>query len=138
MEMRRRRCATLTAAAGFTLVETMVAVVLLSFSVGISGLIIGAMQLDAVSARRSNLIIQTASKLEELDALPASAAQLAPGGSIAVALASYADTAGSVERLWLIEDGPLGLKHVTVRATDLPASSGGRAGASITAEGYLR
>ena len=112
---------------GFTLVELMIAIVMLSFGLlGMAGLMVSSTQLQQLSTTRSQMTLVAESKLEELRSYGQTAAtdplraRLNVGGSIAAPVAGYADSAQApggrwYRRRWQIVNDIAGMRRVNLR-----------------------
>ena len=113
--------------AGFTLVELMMAIVMLSFGLlGMAGLMVSSTQVQQLSTTRSQMTLVAESKLEELRSYGQTAAadplrvRLNIGGSVAAPVAGYADSAQApggrwYYRRWQIVDDIAGTRRVNLR-----------------------
>lgn len=113
--------------AGFTLVELMMAIVMLSFGLlGMAGLMVSSTQVQQLSTTRSQMTLVAESKLEELRSYGQTAAadplrvRLGVGGSVAVPAAGYADSAQApggrwYYRRWQIVNDIAGMRRVNLR-----------------------
>ena len=113
---------------GFTLVELMMAVVMLSFGLlGMAGLMVSSTQVQQLSTSRSQMTSVAESKLEELRSYGMTAAtdplraRLNVGGSLVAPVANYADSAqapGSGRwfyRRWQVSNDIAGMRRVNLR-----------------------
>jgi prepilin-type N-terminal cleavage/methylation domain-containing protein len=113
--------------AGFTLVELMMAIVMLSFGLlGMAGLMVSSTQVQQLSTTRSQMTLVAESKLEELRSYGQTAAtdplrvRLDVGGSMAAPAAGYADSAQApggrwYYRRWQIVNDVAGTRRVNLR-----------------------
>jgi prepilin-type N-terminal cleavage/methylation domain-containing protein len=113
--------------AGFTLVELMMAIVMLSVGLlGMAGLMVSSTQVQQLSTSRSQMTLIAESKLEELRSYGQTAAtdplrvRLNAGGSVAGPIAGYADSAQApggrwYYRRWQIVDDIAGMRRVNLR-----------------------
>jgi prepilin-type N-terminal cleavage/methylation domain-containing protein len=113
--------------AGFTLIELMVAIVMLSFGLlGMAGLMVSSTQVQQLSTTRSQMTLVAESKLEELRSYGQTAAadplrvRLDVGGSVAAPVAGYADSAQApggrwYYRRWQIVNDIAGMRRVNLR-----------------------
>ena len=113
--------------AGFTLVELMMAIVMLSFGLlGMAGLMVSSTQVQQLSTTRSQMTLVAESKLEELRSYGQTAAadplrvRLNVGGSVAAPVAGYADSAQApggrwYYRRWQIVNDIAGTRRVNLR-----------------------
>jgi prepilin-type N-terminal cleavage/methylation domain-containing protein len=113
--------------AGFTLVELMIAIVMLSFGLlGLAGLMVSSTQLQQLSTTRSQMTLVAESKLEELRSYGMTAAadplraRLNVGGSLMAPAAGYADSAQApggrwYYRRWQITNDIAGMRRVSLR-----------------------
>ena len=120
--VRRRR-----PTAGFTLVELMVAIVVLSVGMlGLAMVLMSSMRSLRLASSRSEATAIAESKLEELRSYSMTAgsdtlqARLALGGSVTARTVLYSDYAQSpggswYDRRWHITPGPAGTRRVTLR-----------------------
>jgi prepilin-type N-terminal cleavage/methylation domain-containing protein len=112
---------------GFTLVELMMAIVMLSFGLlGMAGLMVSSTQLQQLSAARSQMTTVAESKIEELRSYGMTAAtdplraRLNVGGAVAAAVGGYADSAQApggrwYYRRWQISGDIAGMRRVNLR-----------------------
>jgi prepilin-type N-terminal cleavage/methylation domain-containing protein len=112
---------------GFTLVELMMAIVMLSFGLlGLAGLMVSSTQVQQLSTTRSQMTLVAESKLEELRSYGMTAAtdplraRLNVGGSMAAAMANYADSAQApggrwYYRRWQVVNDIAGIRRVNLR-----------------------
>lgn len=112
---------------GFTLVELMMAIVMLSFGLlGLAGLMVSSTQVQQLSTTRSQMTLVAESKLEELRAYGMTAAtdplraRLNVGGSMAAPMANYADSAQApggrwYYRRWQVVNDIAGMRRVNLR-----------------------
>lgn len=113
--------------AGFTLIELMIAIVMLSFGLlGMAGLMVSSTQVQQLSTSRSQMTTVAESKLEELRSYGMTAAtdplrtRLNVGGSMAAPTAGYADSAQApggrwFYRRWQISNDIAGMRRVNLR-----------------------
>jgi prepilin-type N-terminal cleavage/methylation domain-containing protein len=113
--------------AGFTLVELMMAIVMLSFGLlGMAGLMVSSTQVQQLSTTRSQMTLVAESKLEELRSYGMTAAtdplrtRLNVGGSLVAPAAGYADSAQApggrwYYRRWQISNDIAGMRRVNLR-----------------------
>jgi prepilin-type N-terminal cleavage/methylation domain-containing protein len=113
--------------AGFTLVELMMAIVMMSFGLlAMAGLMVSSTQVQQLSTTRSQMTLIAESKLEELRSYGQTAAadplraRLNVGGSMAGPVAGYADSAQApggrwYYRRWQIVDDIAGIRRVNLR-----------------------
>jgi Tfp pilus assembly protein PilV len=116
-----------TARAGFTVIEVMVAVMVLTTGLIASAAVMsGVSRREMLSSSRIDLMTIADSKMEELRGFAttrsADTLQLAVGGSLAAPLANHADSVTTPDgvryrRLWVVTAGPAGTRSVTVRVT---------------------
>ena len=125
--MRRHRRGIARARKGFSLVELVIALLMLTFGLlslasAMASTIVG----QRVSSSRSELAVLAESKLEELRGYGSTVAtsplraQLAVGGSYTSSVAGYADTVVAADnreyiRRWAITSGIAGARKVTIR-----------------------
>lgn len=131
MTARRRRLRPRRAAraprAGFTIVELLLAIVLLSVGMlGMAGLLVGSTRLQRLAGSRAELTTLAEAKVEELrgygqtDAGDPLRARLALGGSTTSTVTSYADSVTGLDavtyrRRWEITAGIAGARQVRIR-----------------------
>ncbi len=113
--------------AGFTLIELMIAIVMLSFGLlGMAGLMVSSTQVQQLATTRSQMTLVAESKLEELRSYGMTAAtdplrvRLNVGGSMAAPMAGYADSAQApggrwYYRRWQIVNDIAGMRRVNLR-----------------------
>jgi prepilin-type N-terminal cleavage/methylation domain-containing protein len=113
--------------AGFTLVELMMAIVMLSFGLlGMAGLMVSSTQVQQLSTTRSQMTLVAESKLEELRSYGQTGGadplrlRLNVGGSVAAPVAGYADSAQApggrwYYRRWQIVNDIAGMRRVNLR-----------------------
>jgi prepilin-type N-terminal cleavage/methylation domain-containing protein len=113
--------------AGFTLVELMIAIVMLAFGLlGMAGLMVSSTQVQQLSTSRSQMTTVAESKLEELRSYGQTAAtdplrlRLNVGGSMVAPVANYADSAQApggrwFYRRWQIVNDIAGMRRVNLR-----------------------
>jgi prepilin-type N-terminal cleavage/methylation domain-containing protein len=114
--------------AGFTLIELMMAIVMLSFGLlGMAGLMVSSTQVQQLSTTRSQMTLVAESKLEELRSYGMTAAtdtalraRLNVGGSLVAPAAGYADSAQApggrwYYRRWQISNDIAGMRRVNLR-----------------------
>lgn len=113
--------------AGFTLIELMIAIVMLSFGLlGMAGLMVSSTQVQQLSTSRSQMTTVAESKLEELRSYGMTAAtdplrtRLNVGGSLVAPTAGYADSAQApggrwFYRRWQISNDIAGMRRVNLR-----------------------
>lgn len=112
---------------GFTLIELMMAIVMLSFGLlGMAGLMVSSTQLQQLSTSRSQMTSVAESKMEELRSYGMTAptdplrTRLNVGGSLAAPVAGYADSAQAASgrwyyRRWQVTDDIAGMRRVDLR-----------------------
>ncbi len=111
---------------GFTLIELMIAIVMLSFGLlGMAGLMVSSTQVQQLSTTRSQMTLVAESKLEELRSYGMTSdtllrARLNPGGSMAAPMPAYADSAQApggrwYYRRWQIVNDIAGMRRVNLR-----------------------
>jgi prepilin-type N-terminal cleavage/methylation domain-containing protein len=112
---------------GFTLIELMMAIVMLSFGLlGMAGLMVSSTQVQQLSTTRSQMTLVAESKLEELRAYGMTSdtvlrARLNIGGSTVAPLAGYADSAQAPGGRWyyrrwhIVNDIAPGMRRVNLR-----------------------
>ena len=125
--MRSRRRARTTARRGFTIVELLLAIVLLSVGMLASaGILVSSTRLQRMASSRAELTALGEAKLEELRAygqtIPADPlrAKLAIGGSTTTTTTAYADSLTGLNgttylRRWQISAGIAGARQVRLR-----------------------
>lgn len=130
---RRRRIAPWSRA-GFTLVESMVAIVILTVGLlGSAGLMASSVRRQRLTATRGEMAAIADGKIDELRAIGMTAlgtslrTQLATGGSTTSSVANYFDTVQSPDgrsylRRWEIAVDPTGARRVSIRIE--PATAG--------------
>lgn len=113
--------------AGFTLIELMMAIVMLAFGLlGMAGLMVSSTQVQHLSTSRSQMTTVAESKLEELRSYGMTAAtdplrvRLNVGGSLTTPVAGYADSAQApggrwYYRRWQVANDIAGMRRVNVR-----------------------
>jgi prepilin-type N-terminal cleavage/methylation domain-containing protein len=113
--------------AGFTLVELMMAIVMLSFGLlGMAGLMMSSTQVQQLSTTRAQMTLVAESKLEELRSYGQTAptdpvrVRLNVGGSVVGPVAGYADSAQApggrwYYRRWQIVNDIAGIRRVNLR-----------------------
>jgi prepilin-type N-terminal cleavage/methylation domain-containing protein len=113
--------------AGFTLVEVMMAIVMLSFGLLVmAGLMVSSTRVQQLSTTRSQMTLVAESKLEELRSYGQTAAsdplrvRLNVGGSVAGPVAGYADSAQApggrwYYRRWQVVNDMAGMRRVNLR-----------------------
>lgn len=114
---------------GFTLVELMVAMVILTVGlIATASVMSGVARREVLSSSRIELMTIADNKFEELRAFATTRSvdtlQLAIGGSLTVPTAFHADTVKipggrQYARRWVVSAGPAGTRSVTVRAEPL-------------------
>jgi type IV pilus assembly protein PilV len=116
---------------GFTLVELMMAIVMLAFGLlGLAGLMVSSTQVQQLATTRAQMTLVAESKLEELRSYGMTAAndplraRLNVGGSVTAATAGYADSAQApggrwYYRRWQIVDDIAGMRRVNLRVVPL-------------------
>lgn len=111
-------------AGGFTLVEIVVALMILSVAVlGLATIMAGTSQRHERAVSHGDLTAAAESKLEDLRGLARAAPdppELEEGGSLTASVADHADSlrtphARWILRRWTVEAGPAGTRAVTVR-----------------------
>ena len=112
-------------AAGFTLMELMVAMIILTVGLlGVASVVASITRRQVRTASRMEMTVLAESKLEELRAYSMLGAsdtlQVTLGGSLTAYVADHADTQTSpsgvqYNRRWLVAAGPAGARDVTVR-----------------------
>lgn len=112
---------------GFTLVELMMAIVMLSFGLlGMAGLMVSSTQVQQLSTSRSQMTTVAESKLEELRSYGQTAAtdplraRLNVGGSLGAPVANYSDSAQApggrwFYRRWQLSNDIAGMRRVDLR-----------------------
>ena len=108
---------TLSGAAGFTLIEVLVATGLVSIvALAVAPLMLMAVQASAVAQEATDMTAIGTERMEILRALPFSDAQLAAGGSIVASSGGYAvdPYEGDADRYvrWQISDTSASRKHI--------------------------
>ena len=114
---------------GFTLVELLVAMTLLSVGVlALASSMAAVTRYQALATNRTEMILVADSKFEELRAIAAARTadtmQLVVGGSVTTPTTPYADTVTSgrgmlFEVLWQVTAGPAGSRSVQLRTRPL-------------------
>ncbi len=112
-------------AAGFTLMELMVAMIILTVGLlGVASVLASITRRQIRTASRMEMTVLAESKLEELRAYSMLGAsdtlQVTFGGSLTASVADHSDTQTSpsgvqYNRRWLVAAGPAGARDVTVR-----------------------
>lgn len=93
MEMSMSPCTKFRRESGFTLIETMVAIVVLTIGLMSVAALMSQMVNTSANSRYYSLAAMLASeKLEDLDRFPSTDPNVGPGGSIAGGVAGYTDT----------------------------------------------
>jgi type IV pilus assembly protein PilV len=112
---------------GFTLVELMIAIMVISVGLLGMGSVMGSSsQLQSLAISRTEMTTAAENKMEELrvyGATPSTSPfrlQVAPGGSLTVPIVGYSDsTQGSsgrwYKRRWLVQAGVAGTRQATIR-----------------------
>ena len=132
--------------AGFTLIEALVAMVVLSFGlIAITNLMLVAASSNTVANQSTAAASVASQELDRLRALPYSNTLLASGGDLDNDVANYSNVTnvpgvGQIRTRWAIQDvaaptsgvPPAGLKFITVRAEGLGALTGRRSRAEFT------
>jgi type IV pilus assembly protein PilV len=116
-----------TSRRGFTLVELMIAIMVISVGLLGMGSVMGSStQLQSISISRTEMTTAAENKMEELRvyaATPSTSAlrvKVAVGGSLAVPVAGYSDSTQSLSgrwytRRWEIQAGVAGTRQTTIR-----------------------
>jgi prepilin-type N-terminal cleavage/methylation domain-containing protein len=110
---------------GFTLVELVIAVIILCVGVlALAGTMQASARLQRIGRSRDELTTLAESKLESMRAAAtyrtADTLQLAVGGSLTASATAHADTVQALNgrayvRRWLVAAGPAGARQVTMR-----------------------
>lgn len=117
-------------AGGFTLVEIVVALMIISVAVlGLATIMMGTSQRHERAVSHGDLTAAAESKFEDLRSAARGVAnppELAEGGSLTSSVADHSDSLRTshgrwIRRRWTVEAGPAGTRAVTVRA--LPGSA---------------
>jgi prepilin-type N-terminal cleavage/methylation domain-containing protein len=113
---------------GFTLVELMIAIMVMSVGLLGMGSVMGSSaQLQSLSTTRTEMTMAVENKMEELRMFAATPStsplrlRVAPGGNLVAPIAGYSDSTQSLtgrwyKRRWLIQNGVAGTRQVTIRA----------------------
>lgn len=128
---------------GFTLVEVVVAIVVLSIGLLSSASVVGSViQRQMRSTSRIEMITVADSKLEHLRVIAATPSadtvQLNVGGSITAPTSNYSEVfttpAGKRYRTqWAVAQGPVGTRTVSLRVVPLPRTRGDMTSMDFTA-----
>lgn len=133
--------------AGFTLVEALVAMIVLSFGlIAVTNLMVVAASSNSVANQSTAAAAVASQEMERLKALRFSDPALDAGGSVTSDTTSYNSNTdfpgvGRIHARWLIQnvvvartapDQPAGLKFITVRAEGTGALTGARSRAEFT------
>jgi prepilin-type N-terminal cleavage/methylation domain-containing protein len=124
--IKLRRCRVSSGQAGFTLIELMLAIIVITVGIlGVSGGMATMMRRQDDTAMRADMAAVADSKFEDLrgiaGAIPRTADTMAlvPGGSIAAATAGYNDVISergrNYVRLWVVTVGVGGARQVILR-----------------------
>jgi len=124
--------------AGFTLVEALIAMVILAFGlIAVTNLLLVAATSNAVANQSTAATSIASQQLEQLKALPFTDAGLAPGGSLTTDSGSYFSDSdmpgvGRIHTRWQITNVDTTTKFIVVRAEGLGALAGPRSRAEFT------
>jgi type II secretory pathway pseudopilin PulG len=145
-EMNRVARVVRRAEAGFTLIEALVAMIVLSFGlISITNLMLVAASSNTVANQSTAAASVASQQLDRLKALTYSSPLLASGGDLESDVADYSSITvvpgvGQIRTRWAIQDvaaptngvPPAGLKFITVRAEGLGGLTGRRSRAEFT------
>lgn len=124
--------------AGFTLVEALVAMVILSFGlIAVTNLMLVAATSNGVANQSTAATAAASQRLEQLKALAFTDPGLAAGGDVTADVAGFNENVdvtgvGRVHVRWDIDDVDATTKYVVVRAEGLGTLSGPRSRAEFT------
>jgi prepilin-type N-terminal cleavage/methylation domain-containing protein len=110
--------------AGFTLVELLISVTILSFGLlSVASLLLTAVTLNSLGKSTNEGLAYARDKMEALKALPSDSTQRDVGGSLTSDSTGYFDTVGTFKRRWQISTGPVSTKTYTVSVIPLNADA---------------
>lgn len=116
---------------GFTLVELLVALTILSFGLlAVASLLLTAVTLNTLGRSTNDVLAHTRNKIEVLKTLPSTDAQRNVGGSLTSDVSGYSDTVGNYKRRWQIAAGPGLTRSYTV--TVIPLTTDARRNKTVT------
>lgn len=129
--MRRRRLKVTSARKGFSLIELVIALLMLSFGLlSLAGAMASTIVGQRVSSSRGELAVVAEAKLEELRGIGSAPdtsslrVQLVTGGSVTASAAGYSDSVQTADnrwylRRWTVSNGVAGTRRVTIRVSPM-------------------